>query len=179
VLCSRVPLYQAMYSTIGDTVAATARAAHWRQKRATQIALFNSKREGYRGTWRKIDIICNGRTGVISERQLLAATRDRSLRTWYPTWSRHPPGPARCGRHGRHGKRRGPAPEIRNCGLRQSPTALSRRADTSWRGTEGSYRVLEERLPIADASQLCANLKMPAGRALAIATFRRTSELAM
>jgi hypothetical protein len=72
---------------VGEAEAASA-AAEWESRLAKEMERFRARREGHRGTRRKIDTICTGpgRNGVISVKQVIALTRDPDLRTFYMSW---------------------------------------------------------------------------------------------
>jgi hypothetical protein len=57
--------------------------AYWEGSLAKEMKRFRAARGGHRGTRRKIDIICTGRTGVISVAEVLNYTRRPEIRTWF------------------------------------------------------------------------------------------------
>jgi hypothetical protein len=59
------------------------KVARYERKLAEEMEKFRADREGHRGTRSKIDTICMGPFGLITERMVLAATRNPSLRTYY------------------------------------------------------------------------------------------------
>ena len=57
--------------------------AYWVTNHAKTLEDWRDQREGKRGIRRKIGTICAGRNGVISVQQVMAATRNPSIRTYY------------------------------------------------------------------------------------------------
>jgi hypothetical protein len=74
------------YAKLFGLAEAAREASHWEQQLAEATDKFRTAREGHRGTRRKMDTICLGPKGVITERMVLAATRDPSIRTFYWSW---------------------------------------------------------------------------------------------
>jgi hypothetical protein len=58
-------------------------ASYWEGRLAEENARFRAERERNRGTRRKIETICSGPFGIITERMVIVATRHPELRTYY------------------------------------------------------------------------------------------------
>lgn len=57
--------------------------SYWEKELAGEIEKFRARRDGHRSTRRKVDTICMGPSGLITEQMVIAATQNLSLRTYY------------------------------------------------------------------------------------------------
>jgi len=67
---------------LGDSEAAR-QADYRKQALAKETDKFRARMDGHRGTRRKIDTICLGPVGLITERMIIAAIRSPGTRIYY------------------------------------------------------------------------------------------------